>query len=106
MNFSSLLLMASGGKDQNPITSLIPFVLIIVIFYFFMIRPQSKKAKETKKFRESLEKGMKIITLGGIHGKIVEMQETTVTIEIESGARMRVEKSAIINDPSMLEKQA
>jgi preprotein translocase subunit YajC len=70
-------------------------VLIIVVFYFFMIRPQMKKTKEAKQFRESLKKGDKIITIGGLHGKIVEVAETTFIIETEGGGKLRIEKSAV-----------
>lgn len=70
------------------------WVAIIGIFYFFMIRPQAKKAKEAKKFRESLDKGTKIVTIGGIHGKVVEVLDTVVVIDTGS-SKLRIEKSAI-----------
>lgn len=69
-------------------------VLIIVVFYFFMIRPQMKKQKELKKFRESLKVGDKVVTIGGIHGKILELADSTVLISVDSG-KIRIEKSAI-----------
>ena len=90
--------MAGGqgdGKSSSPISMFLPLILIVVVFYFFMIRPQMKKTKEAKKFREALKKGDKIVTIGGIHGKIVEVQETTFTIETEGQGRLRIEKSAI-----------
>jgi len=101
---NALLLMApSGGSAEGGgLGSMLPLLLIIVIFYFFMIRPQVKKSKELKKFISEMQKGDKVLTTGGIHGKIVEMQETTVTLEVESGARMRVEKSAIIKDATSI----
>ena len=80
--------------------SLIFLGLIMVVFYFFFIRPQAKKAKDLKKYREALKKGDKIITIGGIHGKIVEVQEATFTIEVEDGSRLRVERSAVAGDAS------
>ena len=86
------------GSQGNSLYSFLPLILIVVVFYLFFIRPQMKKSKEQKKFRESLDKGQKIITIGGIHGKIVEIQETTVTIEVEGQVRLRVEKSAIAID--------
>ncbi|MES2627492.1 MAG: preprotein translocase subunit YajC [Bacteroidota bacterium] len=95
MNFHSFLLMAD--PKGSPIQQFLPFVLIAVVFYFFMIRPQMKKQKEVKKFRESLEVGSKIVTIGGIHGKIKEMNETTAVIETEGG-RLRIEKSAISSE--------
>lgn len=73
-------------------------VLMIVVFYFFFIRPQMKRSKEQKKFKENLQKDQKIITIGGVHGKIVEIQDSTVTIEIAPNVRVRVEKSAIAMD--------
>jgi len=78
----------------NPMSSLIMIVAMIVIFYFFMIRPQAKKQKELKKFREAMKPGDKVVTIGGIHGKILEIAESTVLISSE-GTKMRVEKSAI-----------
>ncbi len=73
---------------------IIMLVLILVVFYFFMIRPQMKKQKELKKFRESLKAGDKIVTIGGIHGKILELNDTTVLINSE-GSKIRLEKSAV-----------
>ena len=68
--------------------------MILVVFYFFMIRPQMKKQKELKKFRENLKVGDKVVTIGGIHGKILEMNESTILVNSE-GSKIRFEKSAI-----------
>lgn len=98
MNLLHVLLFAqpSGSTSgQSDYSWLIFLGMMILIFYFFMIRPQRKKEKEARLFRESLGKGEKIVTIGGMHGKIVEVQETTFTVETESGARMRIEKSAV-----------
>jgi preprotein translocase subunit YajC len=73
---------------------IVMLVMIVVVFYFFMIRPQMKKQKELKKFRESLEPGQKVVTIGGIHGKILEVAESTILISSE-GTKLRFEKSAI-----------
>ena len=78
----------------NPMSSLVMIIAMIAIFYLFMIRPQAKKQKELKKFRESMKPGDKVVTIGGIHGKILEIAESTVLISSE-GTRIRVEKSAI-----------
>ena len=101
MNILSTLIMAptggaTGGSGMG--SSLIFLVLIFVVFYFFFIRPQVKKQKDQKKYREGLAKGQKIITIGGIHGRIVELQETTCTIEVEGGVKLRIEKSAVATD--------
>jgi preprotein translocase subunit YajC len=99
-NLLNILLMTpqqQGGQQSSWVT-FIPLLLIVVVFYFFFIRPQMKRSKDQKKFRESLQKGQKIITIGGIHGRIVEIQDTTVTVEVENNIRLRVEKSAIAID--------
>lgn len=95
--YNFILLQAQGG---NPIMQFLPIVLIVVVFYFFMIRPQMKKAKQQKEFREKIQKGDKIITIGGIHGKIVDMDDATFVIEVESGIRLRIERSAVSMDSS------
>jgi len=78
----------------------LPFILIIVVFYFFMIRPQMKKQKELRKFRESLKKGDKVITTGGIYGKVAEVKEAYVVVEIAKDTLVKIDKSAIITDMS------
>ena len=75
-------------------SSLIMIVVMIVIFYFFMIRPNMKKQKAAKKFRENLMAGQKVVTIGGIHGKILEVAESTVLINSE-GSKLRLEITAI-----------
>ena len=80
----------------------VPLILIIVVFYFFMIRPQLKKTKEQKKFRENIKVGDKIVTIGGIHGKISDVQETTFMITVEGGVKLKIEKNAISLDASTL----
>lgn len=103
MNLLNVLLMAppQGGGAQNPIMSFLPIIMIIVVFYFFMIRPQMKKAKEQKKFRENLKKGDRVVTIGGLHGKIADVQETTFIIETEGGIKLKFEKSAVSMDQSV-----
>jgi preprotein translocase subunit YajC len=80
--------------DGQGTSQLLFFGLIFVVMYFFMIRPQVKKQKKEREFREELKKGDDIITIGGIHGKIVEMKDSSVTIE-SYGVKLKVEKSAI-----------
>ena len=101
MNLMSILLQAPAAPGApSMLMQLIPFVLIIVVFYFFMIRPQMKKQKELKNFRDSLQKGQKIVTDGGIYGKITDIQETTVSIEIAENVRVKIDKAAVIIDYS------
>ncbi len=95
---SFILLQAATGKEANPYSSLIFFGAIILIFYFFMIRPQMKKQKELKNYREALKKGDKIITSGGIYGKIAELKDTTILVEIAPEIRIKVDKSSIVRN--------
>lgn len=74
---------------------LIFLLLMILIFYFFMIRPQQKKQKKIEEARNSLQKGDKVVTIGGIHGKIVDIKERTFTVEIAHDTRIEVDKAAI-----------
>jgi preprotein translocase subunit YajC len=96
-----ILMAPAGGGQGNALTQILPLVLIIVVFYFFMIRPQMKKAKEQKKYIEALKKGDKILTIGGIYGKIVEMRDDqTIIMEVEDGTKMKISKNAISQDAS------
>ena len=92
----SILLMAPStgttGKPGNPLMQLLPFLLIIVVIYFFMIRPQSKKAKQAKTFKEELKKGDKIVTIGGIIGKIIEVRDAEFLIEVGDGVKLNIMK--------------
>lgn len=99
------LLMAPQGGSANPLMSLLPFVLIIVVFYFFMIRPQMKKQKEIRKFREEIKSGDKVLTTGGIYGKIADVKDNYVILEVEDKVRLRVDKAAIIKDTTDLSAQ-
>jgi preprotein translocase subunit YajC len=91
----------SGAGAQNPWVSLLPWVLIFVVFYFFMIRPQSVKAKEERKFRDNLSKGDRVVTVGGMHGKIVETSTEWLILESESQTRFKVERSAVSKDSTL-----
>jgi preprotein translocase subunit YajC len=93
---ATILLQASGFDPRQ----LIVFGLIIVVFYFFMIRPQVKKQKDQKNFVGELKKGDKVITTAGMHGRIAEVAETTFLIETEGGGKLRFNKSAISLDES------
>ena len=89
---SILLQAAPGGGAMG---QLLMILLIIVVFYFFMIRPQMKKAKQEKVFKEGLVKGDKVVTIGGVHGKIVEVSDTTFMIEVDNNVKLKIEKSAV-----------
>lgn len=95
---NNLLMMQPEGQDANPLMSFLPLLLIVVVFYFFMIRPQMKRQKEVRKFRESLSKGDKVVTTGGIYGRIVEVKDTTIILEIAKDIQIKVDKNGIIKD--------
>lgn len=96
----NLLMMQPEGQDANPLMSFLPLLLIVVVFYFFMIRPQMKRQKEVRKFRESLSKGDRVVTTGGIYGRIIEVKETTIILEIAKDIHIKVDKNGIIKDMS------
>jgi len=76
-----------------------------VVFYFFMIRPQMKRQKELKKFRESLAKGDKVVTTGGIYGKVAEIKDNYVLLQVDDNVKLRVDKSAVVKDMSDVPQQ-
>jgi preprotein translocase subunit YajC len=96
------LLMAqpAPGAEANPIMTFLPLILIIVVFYFFMIRPQMKRQKELAAFRNSIAKGDKVVTTGGIYGKVVEIKDTIVLLQVDDNVKIRVDKAAIVKDMS------
>jgi preprotein translocase subunit YajC len=100
-----ILMMQPEGSEANPLMSFLPLLLIVVVFYFFMIRPQMKRQKETRLFRESLAKGDKVVTTGGIYGKITEIKETTIILEIAKDIQIKVDKNGIVKDMSDVQPQ-
>lgn len=104
MDFLNFILLdgnpaATGEQAQNPYSMWIMLGLLMVVFYFFMIRPQSKKQKELKKFREALAEGSKVVTVGGIHGKVAQMKEdNTILLEIAENVRIKIDKGSVVQD--------
>ncbi|MCL1943325.1 MAG: preprotein translocase subunit YajC [Candidatus Azobacteroides sp.] len=101
MNLLTIILQTGGAPGGGGLfggggTQMIVMMLLIVaVFYFFMIRPQSKRQKEIRKFRESLQTGDKVITSGGIHGRIKEVKDDSVLLEIADNVRIKVDKASI-----------
>lgn len=93
MSFISLLQAAAGSGSM--LMSVLPFGLIILIFYFFIIRPQNKKQKETEKMLSALKKGDKVVTVGGIHGVISSTKEKTVIVKVDDNAKIEFSRNAI-----------
>lgn len=101
MNTHNLLILlqtAPAGEQPSPWTSFIPLILIILVFYFLMIRPQMKKQKALKQYQDNLQPGAHVLTSGGIHGKVVSVGETTVDVEIATGVKITVEKFYIVQE--------
>jgi preprotein translocase subunit YajC len=93
--YTSIFLQAEGSS----LTSMLPFLLMFVVIYLFMIRPQMKKAKNEKKFQSEIARGSKVITSSGIHGKIVDIVDSDNTVIIETAAgKIKFERSAISMD--------
>ncbi len=88
-------LIALQNAGNGGMMNLVMIVALIAIFYFFMIRPQQKKQKEIKKFREGLNVGDRVITAGGIYGKIRAVKETTITLEIADNVRITIDKGSV-----------
>ena len=87
-----MLLQAQGGGDYS---FLIMMVAIFAIMYFFMISPQNKKQKEIQNFRKNLEIGQEVITAGGIYGKVKDIEDSVVVLEIASGVKIKIDKNSI-----------
>ncbi len=92
-----VILQVGGGQGGNTMVALLPFILIFVIIYFLMIRPQSKKQKETQKMISSLQKGDKVITIGGLYGTIVGIRENdgVLIIKIADNTKVEISKTAV-----------
>ncbi|NEW82800.1 MAG: preprotein translocase subunit YajC [Mariniphaga sp.] len=88
---------AGGASSVN---MLLMMGLMIVVFYFFMIRPQMKRQKEMTKFRSALQKGDKIVTTGGIYGKIDEIKDNIIILEVAMNVKLKVDKSVVLKDMS------
>jgi len=84
-----------GAGKGNMLMSIVPFVLIFVVFYFFLIRPQNKKQKETQKMISALKKGDKVVTIGGIHGVVTNTKEETIVIRVDDNAKIEINRSAV-----------
>jgi preprotein translocase subunit YajC len=104
-SFAYLLLMGqpAGGAaagQGNALVTFLPLILVFVVFYFFMIRPQMKKQKEMKNYRRSLKSGDKVITTGGIYGRVYEVKDNYIMMDSGGDVKLIVDKSALLKDPS------
>ena len=95
MTLLSILLQAPAAGGASSYSGILMMVLIFVVFYFFMIRPQSKRQKEIKKQREAMKAGDKVVTSGGIYGRVKQIKDTTVTVEIAENVRIKIDKNSV-----------
>ena len=96
---------ASGAQQGSGWSMWIMLILIIVVMWFFMIRPQRKQQKELQKFREGLQKGDKVVTLGGIYGTVAEVKDKTLVLEVDSNVKIKVDKNSVVKDFSETQQQ-
>ena len=101
MNFFAInFLQAAQGGQGSGLTMLLMLALIFVVMWLFMIRPQRKQQKELNEFRNSLRKGDKVVTVGGIYGEVVEVSEKTCLIKVDGDVKLRVDKQGLVKDYS------
>ena len=103
MNTLTLLLQAASGQQAAPgggLTFWLMIILMFVVMWLFMIRPQRKQQKELEKFRNELKKGDKVVTAGGIYGVVADVDERTVLVKVDGEVKLRVDKSSIQKDMS------
>jgi preprotein translocase subunit YajC len=99
MNVLSFLPLMSGQEGQGGgAAQLVTLVLIIVVFYVFLIMPQRKQQKALKKFREGMQKGDRVVTTGGIYGKIADIQDKTITLDVGNNVHFKVDKSSVVQE--------
>ena len=94
----TILQAAPAAQTGSPWSMWIMLALIFVVMWFFMIRPQRKQQKELQNFRDSLKKGDKVVTIGGIYGTVCEIKEGSVLIEVDNNVKIRVSKQALVKD--------
>lgn len=103
----TVILQAAAGQQagQSSLSFWVMMILIFVVMWFFMIRPQRKQQKELEQMRKELKKGDKVITAGGIYGTIAEVSETTLLIKVDGEVKLRVDKNSVQRDPADLPKK-
>lgn len=109
LSMFTLLQAAPAAGAGNPAgsswTMWVMLILIFVVMWLFMIRPQRKQQKELQKFRDGLQKGDKVVTIGGIYGTVVEVKDKTLLIEVDSNVKIKVDKNSVVKDFSAVNQQ-
>lgn len=94
----------SGGEGGNPLTAFLPLIIIFAIFYFLLIRPQQKRAKDHRNFLDSVSRGDEVITTGGLIGKITGLTDDVVTLEVADKVKVKVVRAQIAGKPPTTDK--
>ena len=102
---NTLFVILEAAAGSSPYMSFVMLALIIVVFYMFMIRPQMKRQKELRKFQEALQKGDRVIVAGGVFGKVTDVKDDHLVIEISENVRIKVVKSTVLRDSSDLQQK-
>ena len=100
LSYLTILGQQASTGQTNPLVTLLPLVLVFVVFYFFMIRPQMKKQKEMNNYRSALKKGDKVITTGGLYGRVLEVKDNYIMMDAGGDVRLKIDKNALLKDPS------
>ncbi len=99
------IIFLQQAQQGNPWSMFIFLILLFAIMWLFMIRPQQKRQKELKKFRDSLHEGQRVVTIGGIYGKVAQIKENKVVLEVAPNVKITFDKSAILRDTSDMPMQ-
>jgi len=105
MSLLTILLLGQTGGESGGSTVIIFWIAILAVFYFFMIRPQQQKQKKAKNFRSELKKGQNIVTIGGVHGRIAEVRDDVIILDLEKGAKIKVDKTAVSYESAASEQE-
>ena len=100
-----IFLMPQPTEGGSPVAFFFFLLVFIVVLFFLMIRPQMKKQKDLKSYRSNLNKGDKIVTTGGVYGKVLDIKEQTITMEIADNVRIKIDKNAVLKDNTDLANQ-
>jgi len=95
LSYPYFLVGAPGGEQANPLAMFLPLILIFIVFYFFIIRPQKKKEDSRKSMVEAVKKNDRVVTIGGIHGTVSQVDESSVLVQVDGATKLRIEKSAL-----------
>lgn len=93
--YTNFILLQNSTDQNTSIMNIVFIILLVVIFYFFMIRPQSKRQKEIRKFREGIKKGDSVVTAGGIYARVKEVKDTAFMLEIANGVTIKIDKNSV-----------